>query len=347
MSSGEPLGRRIGMNVIYADGPGSPDVLTLSQRPTPDPEPGQVLVRVSSASVNFSDVMRRRGDPYPIPTTWPYTPGSEIAGTVERLGDGVDAALRGKTVFALAGDDASGGYAQYALCRAETAIPVPEGVTADQASTLVVAGVTPMLMLTEAATVGPGSTVLVQSAGGGVGGFAVAIARALGATVIACGGTQEHRARASELGADHVIDTSAPRWSEQVLAATGGRGVDVALEGGGESTFSETLASLAPFGTAIVYGFASGKALRFDPASIERFFYTPAPNQCVRAFNLGGYAFGRRDAFANALGRVIELARHSVVLPRIETVPLASAADAHRRLETRAVTGKIVLQPWE
>lgn len=241
MSSGEPLSRRIGMNVICADGPGSPDVLTLSQRPTPDPEPGQVLVRVSSASVNFSDVMRRRGDPYPIPTTWPYTPGSEIAGTVERLGDGVDAALRGKTVFALAGDDASGGYAQYALCRAETAIPVPEGVTADQASTLVVAGVTPMLMLTEASTVGPGSTVLVQAAGGGVGGFAVAIARALGATVIACGGTQEHCARASELGADHVVDTSAPRWSERVLAATGGRGVDVALEGAANRPFLRPL----------------------------------------------------------------------------------------------------------
>jgi NADPH:quinone reductase-like Zn-dependent oxidoreductase len=280
------------MKIICAAHPGGPDVLRVVEAPTPTPAPGQLLVRVASASVNFSDIMRRRGDVYPIPTRWPYVPGSEVAGVVEAVGDGVDASRVGTNVFALAGEDGSGGYAQFALCSAASAVPIPDGLSSDTAASLVVAGVTPMLMLTQPSSVDATTTVLVSAGAGGVGGFAIQIARALGARVLAGASTEERRARALALGADVAVDTSSPTWSAAVLAATDGRGVDVALDAGGASTFGETLASLAPFGTAVVYGYAGGEQLRFSSTLVERFFYSPAPNQTIRAFNLAGFAFG-------------------------------------------------------
>jgi NADPH:quinone reductase len=150
------------MQAVQAKRFGPPDVLVLEEVPVPRPGPGQVLIKVESAGVNFSDVKRRRNDAYPFPTTLPYTPGGEVAGTVEALGEGAEGPSVGTPVFALVGADGSTGYAQFALANASGVIPIPPGLSADAASGLVIAGSTAVLILKEAARLRAGETVLVQ-----------------------------------------------------------------------------------------------------------------------------------------------------------------------------------------
>lgn len=154
------------MQSIVARSPGGPEVLELVEHPTPVPGPGQVLIRVVSAGVNFSDVKRRRDDDYPFPTAFPYTPGGEVAGTVEALGEGVRAPELGTRVFALVGGDGSTGYAQYALAEAAQTVPVPGDLDSDVAAGLIIAGSTAMLALVDVMDLQPGQRVLVEAAGG-------------------------------------------------------------------------------------------------------------------------------------------------------------------------------------
>ena len=336
------------MQAVRARRFGPPDVLVLEEVPLPRPEAGQVLIKVESASVNFSDVKRRRNDAYPFPTPLPYTPGGEVAGVVEALGDGVDGPPPGTPVFALVGGDGSSGYAQFALADAAQVIPIPPGVDPDVAAGLVVAGTTAVLLLREAARLRPGESVLVQGAAGGVGGYAVQIAKLLGAgTVIGAAGSPEKRAAALERGADHAVDYTRPDWPARVRELTGGRGVDVLLEMAGGPSFEQGLACLAPFGRAVVYGSASGQPLRFAPDAILRLFYDPAPNQSLVAFNLGLW-FGLRPELAvDALRTLIGFVSSGQVEVRVgHVLPLSRAAEAHRMLEERRTTGKIVLKPW-
>ena len=137
------------MKLIRAHTFGGPDVLVFEDGPQPVAGPGQVLVRVEAASVNFADVLRRRNGPYPFPTALPFTPGSEVAGTVEELGEGVAGPLVGTPVFALVGGDGSTGYAQFAVADAPQVVPIRAGLSADEAAGIVVAGSTALLTLTE------------------------------------------------------------------------------------------------------------------------------------------------------------------------------------------------------
>lgn len=315
---------------------------------TPAPGPGQLLIRVESAGVNFSDVKRRRGDAYPFETAFPFIPGGEIAGSVVAHGPGAEGPAVGTRVFALAGTDGYGGYAQYAVSYAQTAIPIPEGMSFDQASVCLVAGTTAKLVLTEAARLRPGESVLIPAATGGVGSFAVAIARQLDAgKIIAAVGGEEKRARALAIGAHEVVDYALPDWPERVMSLTGGKGVDVACEASGGAVLEQTLRCLGAFGRLVVYGAASGTSATLSPAALDRLLYAPAPNQSLIGFNIGGWFMRRPAAAGAALSNLMrDVLKGTIALPEITTMPLARAQEAHELIEQRRTSGKLVLKPW-
>jgi NADPH2:quinone reductase len=210
---------------------GAPDVLRLVELTDPVPGPGQVMIHVDAAAVNFSDVMRRRGDVYPVPTPLPFVPGAEVAGTVAAVGEGVDNFEIGTPVFGTVGADASGGYAELAVAYSGSLIPVPAGLEPDTAAGIVVSGLAATVILNDVAQVATGETVFVPAAAGGVGSYAVQIAKLLGAgTVIAGASTPAKQDIACKFGADHAVDYTTSGWTDQVLELTGGRGVDIALE---------------------------------------------------------------------------------------------------------------------
>ena len=323
-------------------------VFRLDDVETPAPGPGQLLVRVEAAGVNFSDVKRRRGDVYPFDTTFPFTPGGEVAGTVVAHGAGVAGPTIGTRVLALAGADGVGGYAQYAVSYAQTAIPLPEGMSVDLASVLMVAGTTAKLLLTRTTHLAAGESVLIPAATGGVGSYAIQIARQLGARlVIAAVGDESKRALAIARGAHAAVSYSAPDWPTQVLALTENKGVDVALEASGGPVLEQTLACLSSFGRLAVFGAASGQAGTLSAATLERLLYAPAPNQSLTSFNLGGWFLQRPEAAGRALAELMnDVLAERVRPPAIRALPLASAQEAHELLEQRKSDGKLVIKPW-
>src|SRR5260370_39250023 len=165
--------RSCGVKAIQMTEQGAPDVLRLVDLPDPVPGPGQVLVRVEAAAVNFSDVMRRRGDVYPVPTPSPFVPGAEVAGTVAAVGEGVDNFEIGTPVFGTVGTDASGGYAELALAYSGGLIPVPAGLELDAAAGIVVSGLAAAGILCEGARLSPRETGFVPGAASGVRRYAV------------------------------------------------------------------------------------------------------------------------------------------------------------------------------
>lgn len=339
------------MQAIRAHRFGSADVLVLDEVPTPEPASGQILIRVSAASVNYADLIRRQNGAYPFPTALPFTPGSEVAGTVEALGAGVSGPSVGTPVFSLAGvgtDAGSTGYAQFVVADASQVIPIPPGISPEVACGLIVAGSTAMLMLRNVARLQPGEAVLVHGAVGGVGSLAIQLAAVMGAKHIIAGASDpDRRARARSLGATHVFDANHAGWPADIRALTDGRGVDVILEMRGGIALEESLTVLAPFGRAIVYGMASGAPVQLSDRALLEVFHTPALNHSLIAFNLGLWFALRASDAIDALSTVIgHVASGTVRVPIHEVLPLAQAADAHRLLESRRVMGKVILRPW-
>lgn len=317
---------------------GGPEVLVHEEVPVPTLADDEVLIRVEAAGVNFADVMRRRGDDYPEPSPPPFTLGVEVAGTVAAVGKAVTSLPIGTPVMATPG---AGGYAQLIRVPAAIVIPLPPGFDAVRASALVAHGLTAALVLRKAARLAPGETVLVEAAAGGLGSFAVQLAKLYGAgKVIAAASTPDKRALAERLGADASVDYTAPDWAEQVRALTGGRGVDVILETAGGDNVAEALKALAPFGRLIFIGQSSGKTSLIDPWKLT------VPNHTVTSFYIGAYlAFP--DVIQSTLTELVGLVLSGKVTLQTETVlPLSQAAEAHRLLESRLTTGKVVLQPW-
>ena len=333
------------MHAIQITEQGGPEVLHLVELPVPTPGPGQVLIEIAAASVNFSDIMRRRGSLYPFPTPLPFVPGSEVAGTVVALGAGVEGPPMGTPVFAAVGEDGSSGYAQYALAGASGVIPVPPGLTASQAAGLVVAGTTAALVLDEVAGLSENQTVLVPAAAGGVGTFAVQLAKTRGATVIAAAGSAAKREAALALGADHVVESTDKYWGDAVRA-TCPHGVDVVIEIAGGRDLATGLGLLAPFGHLVVTGMASGTPGVLDADALNAWLYAPSLGQRVSAFNLGLYFGLRPDRAVAALSDMVgRVASGRIQAPPVTEVPLADAAHAHRLLEERRAIGKVVLVP--
>jgi NADPH:quinone reductase len=317
---------------------GGPEVLVYEDVPDPMPKDGEVLIRVEAAGINFADVMRRRGDNYPEPSPPPFVLGVEVAGTVAAVGNGVTSLAVGTPVLATPG---AGGYAQYICVPAAIVVPLPPGVGAVQAAAVVAHGLTAALALRNAARLAPGESVLIEAAAGGVGSFAVQLAKQYGAgKVIAAASTPEKRAIAERLGADASVDYTAPGWAKKVRELTNGRGVDVVLETAGGETVAHALEAMAPFGRMIFLGQSSGKTALIDPWQLT------VPNHTVTSFYVGAYlAFP--DLIQSTLGEILGFIMTGKLSLQVGTVlPLSQAAEAHRLLEGRKTTGKVVLQPW-
>jgi NADPH:quinone reductase len=227
-------------------------------------------------------------------------------------------------------------------------IPIPPGISMEQAAALPVAGTTALLLLREMAQLQPGETVLIQGAAGGVGSYATQIAKLLGAgSVIGAVSSTAKFQTVLDLGADHVVDYTQSDWADQVHTLTGGRGVDVVLEMNGGTVFAQGLRCLAPFGRLVVYGIASRQPLQFDDASILHFFYNPSLNQSIHVFNLGLWFGLRPQAAAKAMGDLIGYVASGQVKVQIgHSLPLSQAAQAHQMIEQRRTMGKIILKPW-
>lgn len=327
------------MRAVIADRPGGPEVLNVTEVPDPVPGPGDLLVEVAAAGVNFIDVYQRSGV-YPSP--FPHTPGSEGAGRVIAVGPGVAGVAEGDRVAWAA---APGSYAARVLVRADRALPVPAGLDDRTAAALPLQGMTAHYLATSTFAVRPGHQVLLHAAAGGVGLLLTQLVTAAGGRVIATVGTAEKEALARAAGAAEVIryreladlTEDLPRL---VRDHTGGRGVDVVYDSVGKDTFDASLASLAPRGLLVLFGGSSGQVPPFDLQRLNR-----AGSLYVTRPSLGHYTADRAELLARA-DAVFSAAASGDLTVRIgATFPLADAAGAHRALESRATTGKVLLLP--
>jgi NADPH:quinone reductase len=322
------------MKAIRIDAFGGPEVLRPADLPDPSPGPGQVAVRVEAAGVNFIDVYHRTGL-YPNPL--PLVPGMEGAGTVEAVGPGV-------TLFR-AGDRVGwtgvlGSYAEAAVLPADRAVALPDGVQTRTAAAVMLQGMTAHYLCTDTYRLEPGRTCLVHAAAGGVGLLLVQMARRRGARVIGTVGTEAKAALAREAGADDVVLYAQEDFHEAVRRLTGGRGVDVVYDSVGKATAERSLDCLVPRGMMVLYGNASGPVPPIDPLALARrgslFLTRP---------NLVHYIADRASLEARA-GEVLGEVAAGRLTVRVErTFPLAAAAEAHRALEGRQTSGKVLLIP--
>jgi NADPH:quinone reductase len=324
------------MIAIDPEAAGGPELLRPLQRPVPKPAPGELLIRVEAAGVNRPDVMQRLGL-YPPPPGAPTILGLEVAGTVVAAGDGVDAPMVGQPVCALV---AGGGYAEYCAAPAGQCLPAPLPLTMVEAAALPETMFTVWVNLFERAYAVEGETVLVHGGTSGIGTTAILLGKLFGLTVMVTAGSAEKCARAMEIGAAHAIDYNSQDFVEAVTRVTGGRGVDIVLDMVGGDYVPRNLACLAEDGRHVsIAGQRGGKA------------EIPLWEVMRRRLTLTGSTLRARSVEFKSLVAE-ELARN--VWPHIEegrlkpvidsTFPLARAADAHRRMESGAHVGKIVLE---
>ncbi len=324
------------MKAIRVDEFGEPEVLQHVEIERPSPGKGEVLIEIKSAGVNYADTMRRRNQ-YVEPQELPFTPGSEVAGTVAEAGDSVEDVNAGDRVVTLLG---TGGYASYAVAPAQNLIPIPDGMDFDEAAAIPLQGLTAYHVLETSGQLKEGESVLVHAAAGGVGYLAVQMAKLMGASpVIATASTQEKLDLAKDLGADVLINYTEEDWPEQVREATGGNGTDVVLEMVGGDFPQKNLQCLNAFGRMVVFGAASGDRGSLVPSELMK------NNHVVAGFYLPNI-MARPQLFGPSLEKVLGwISSGDLKLNVGARYLLEQASEAHGALEGRETTGKIVLNP--
>lgn len=322
------------MRVIRIKEYGGPDVMRVEEVPTPEPGPGQLRVRVEAAGINFIDTYQRRGQ-YKVPL--PYAMGLEGAGVVEATGPGVRGVAAGDRV---AWAQAPGSYASHVVVEAERAVPVAEDVEAPQAAAAMLQGLTAHYLTHATYPLKAGEACLVHAAAGGVGLLLTQIAKRLGARVIATVGTEDKARLARDAGADDIILYRHEDFAEATRRLTGGAGVQVVYDSVGRDTFERSLKSLAPRGMLVLYGQASGSVPPFDPQGLNTLgsLFLTRPS-------LGHYTRTRDELRARADDVFSWIADGWLKLRIGATFPLEQAAEAHRQLEGRLTTGKVLLLP--
>jgi NADPH:quinone reductase-like Zn-dependent oxidoreductase len=332
------------------------DLNALLQESVPEPiaGPGEVVVRVKACGVNHLDLWVRRGVPghkFPLPLIL----GNDVAGVIDSVGPGVtdlglgtavvvapgtscgvcQACLSGRDHtcrnYQILGEHRDGGYAQLLCVPRVNVMPKPENLSFEQAAALGVSFLTAWHMLVSRAELRPGETVLIQAAGSGVGSAAVQVAKLWGAEVIAAASTDAKLASARSLGANHLINTTNEDTAKRVKAITSGRGVEVVIEHVGPATWASSVKSMGWQGRLVTCGATTGGEV---PLNLRHLFF--------KSLSFLGSTMGSKGEFMEILAH----AARGTLRPVVDTVlPLAEAAEAHRRLDAREVFGKLVLTP--
>ena len=306
---------------------GGPEVLKLVELPMPEPNDGEVLIKVHRAGLNFADTHTRTNS-YVQKATLPMIPGGEVAGVREDTGE---------RVVALVG---TGGYAEYATARESMVFPIPDGLDDGVALAMIVQGTTAWHLYRTSGRVADGESVVVHAAAGGVGSLAVQLGHALGAgRVIATASSEEKRALALELGADVAIDPAAEGLTERLFEANDGKPVDVVFEMSGGAVFDASYKALAPFGRIVAYGIATSEPNDVSTGSLLRH------SRAVVGFYLF-HCFTRPRMFADALTDLFDRAARGDLRAVVgHTYPLEQAAQAQIDLRERRTTGKLLIDP--
>jgi NADPH:quinone reductase len=309
-------------------------VLQVEEAEVPSAGPGQALLRIEAVGVNFIEVYHRTGL-YKMPL--PFTLGTEAAGTVEAVGPGVTTVRAGDRVASI---NVLGAYAEYALAPAERLVPLPDRVSARQAAAVMLQGMTAQYLTTSTFPLERGQTCLVHAAAGGVGLLLCQMAKRAGARVIATVSTEEKAALARDAGADEVILYTQADFETEVKRLTAGAGVHVIFDSVGRTTFAKGLNCLMPRGMMVLFGQSSGPIEPFDPQVLAQkgslFLTRPT---------IGHYTATRGELLERA-GQVLGLVASGALAVRIgHELPLTKAVEAHRDLEGRRTTGKVLLIP--
>jgi NADPH2:quinone reductase len=322
------------MKAIRVHTQGGPEVMKLEEIAEPTAGAGQAVVKIEAAGLNFVDVYFRSGM-YKAPL--PLTPGLEAAGTVTAVGPGVTDLKPGDRV---AYTGISGSYAQVNVCPADRLVKLPDKLTFRDGAAAMLQGMTAHYLTRSTYPLKKGDTALVHAAAGGMGLLLTQMAKMFGATVIGTVSTEEKAALAKQAGTDHVILYSKQDFEAEVKRITGGRGVDVVYDGVGATTFDKGLNCLRPRGVMALYGAASGPV---GPLDLQRL--NAGGSLFVTRPSLNHHIVSREELLQRS-GDVLGWIRDGKINLRVETTfPLEKAPDAHRALEGRQTTGKVLLIP--
>jgi len=315
------------MKAIRVNELGGAEKLSLEEIDKPTPKADEVLIKVAAAGINYADTMMRAGN-YLTKPDLPFTLGYEAAGTIEALGENVTNLSVGQRVLATV---SSGGYAEYATARAVLAMPIPDELGYGEATALLVQGLTALGLLDETKT---GQTILVHAAAGGVGTLLVQLAKLKGLKVIGTASSDQKLQLVADLGADFAINYSEPDWTDEVLKATDGRGVDWLIEMVGGAIVGKNLKVLAKHGTMWIYGSASNEDFKVSVLSLM------AKNHTIRGYWLMNESVENRIRFTKELLAYLAAGQLKI---HVTEFPLEQARAAHEAIENRKTTGKVVL----
>jgi NADPH2:quinone reductase len=315
------------MKAIRIQAFGDAENLRLDEIETPQPGAGEVLIKNAAAGINYADIMLRQGKYFFRPPL-PFVPGFEAAGTIESVGEGVTNLQIGQRVLAMS---RGGGYAEYVVANAAQAIPIPDGLGFNEATALLVQGLTALGLLEDLKT---GQSILIHAAAGGVGSLLVQLAKQKGARVLGTASSSEKLEKVVNLGADAGINYTEADWTKQVLDATGGKGADLIIEMVGGEIGKRNFECLAMKGTMIVYGAASGEDFQLSAVSLMGKMHV------VKGYNLNLETPQNIGKFSGELMQNFAAGRLQV---SVTEFPLEQAVEAHRTIEGRKTTGKVVL----
>jgi NADPH2:quinone reductase len=322
------------MKAIQIQKNGGPEVMALAELPVPEAAAGQVVVKVEAAGVNFIDVYQRNGL-YPVQL--PYVLGMEGSGTVSEVGSGAGTLAVGDRVAWAAGP---GTYAEYVAVPSDKLVEVPEAIGFPEAAAAMLQGMTAQYLALDTYPIKKGDTVLIHAAAGGVGQLLVQVAKRRGARVLATVSTEHKAELARKAGADEVILYTQTDFVEEVRRMTGGIGVNAVYDSVGRTTFLKSLDCLSRRGMLVSFGQSSGKIQPIEPAILgaKGSLYLTRPSVF--------HYIADRESLERRASEVLGwIAEGELVLHIGEKLPLADAADAHRRLEARKTTGKVLLIP--
>jgi NADPH2:quinone reductase len=322
------------MKAIQVKQTGGPEVMELVDLPVPRPRPNEALVKIQAAGVNFIDVYNREGR-YKVPL--PFVLGQEAAGAVSAVGTEVKGLAAGDRV---AYTSVLGGYAEYAVVPADRLVKIPEGVGEREAAAAMLQGMTAHYLSHDTYPLKKGETALIHAAAGGVGLLLVQMAHNLGARIIATVSTEEKANLARAAGADEIILYTQSDFEAETKRLTASQGVNVIYDSVGKTTFDKGLNLLRPRGMMVLYGGSSGPVAPFDPLVL-----TQKGSIFLTRPSLGHYIITTEELQRRA-GAVFGMIREGKLKLRIEHLyPLAQVQQAHRDLEGRKTTGKLLLLP--